>query len=379
MEIEKMNIEEIEARVAEIRSSLETADVETLEAMNTELDSLETRKNALKAEAMAKAEEARKIAEGEVGETIENLENMEERKMAKTFEEIRSSQEYMDAFAKMIKSGDATEIRTMATELVSGTVPVPTSIEPVIEKAWEKLQIADKARALNIKGLLKVPYEVSADGAVVHTENGEAPAEEALVLGSVTLTPETIKKWITITDEALSMSAFDFLSYIYEEIAYQVMLKLDAEVVAKIKASSLVKAVSVTAFDAFSIFAGLAVLADDAVAPVAIMKKETFFNKFMSLADAQGRPIYTVVSENGAPKFSINGCPVIFSSAAGNDVIVGDMNGVTINYQNGKDVSLITDPYSLAEEDKVKVVGKIMAGIGVTKPNFLAVISESAG
>lgn len=379
MEIEKMNIEEIEARVAEIRSSLETADVETLEAMNTELDALETRKSALKAEASAKAEEARKIAEGEVGETIENLETMEERKMAKTFEEIRSSQEYMDAFAKMIKSGDATEIRTMATELVSGTVPVPTSIEPVIEKAWEKLQIADKARALNIKGLLKVPYEVSATGAVVHTENGEAPAEEALVLGSVTLTPETIKKWITITDEALAMSAFDFLSYIYEEIAYQVMLKLDAEVVAKIKASSLVKSVSVTTFDAFSIFAGLAVLADDAVSPVAIMKKETFFNKFMSLVDAQGRPIYNVVSENGAPKFSINGCPVIFSSAAGNDVIVGDMNGVTINYQNGKDVSLITDPYSLAEEDKVKVVGKIMAGIGVTKPNFLAVISESAG
>lgn len=378
-EIMTADIEIIEARSAELLG-LEVSDetpTEEIEARADEMEAIEERKNILLAEAQAKAEERARIAEDD---SLEPITTFQEETTMATFEEIRSSQEYMDAFAKMIKTGDATEVRSLASELVSGTVPVPTSISSYIETAWNKLGLANRAVEMNVKGILKVPYEVSADPAVIHTENGEAPAEENLVLGTAVLTPETIKKWITVTDEALAMSSAEFLRYVYDEITYQIMLKLDNEVVAKIKASALTdKTVAAGAFDAGTIFKGLAVLADDAVAPIAIMTKTMFFNTAMALKDTNGRPIYDVISENGKPVYSINGVEVVFNASAANDIIVGDMRGFGINYQESKSVNLITDPYSLAEQDKVKIVGNIKVGLNVIKPKFFAVLPISVG
>ena len=101
------------------------------------------------------------------------------------------------------------------------------------------------------------------------------------------------------------------------------------------------------------------------------MNRKTYFNTFMSLADTAGRPIYNVVSENGRPTYYINGIEVIFSNdLADNELIVGDLRGVILNLPDSTEVSFVTDPYSLAEYDKVKIVGKMYAGIGVIRDGF---------
>ena len=233
-----------------------------------------------------------------------------------------------------------------------------------------------------VPGIVRVPYEVSATDADVHEEGAEAPSAEDLVLGTVDLTPATIKKWIKVSDEALSMSSADLLRYVIDEITYKIFQFLDQSVVGAIEASSLTASVDKElGFD--SIFAGLAELADGAANPVVIMNKAVFFNGFMSLKDDANRPIYNIVSENGAPRYYLNGVEVLFSSAMGTDTttpgevyaIVGDMAGFTINYVDGRDVKIITDPYSLAEEDMVKIVGSIKVGAGVTKPGYFAKIA----
>lgn len=372
------SIDQIEARCAEINNEISSADdMAKIEELRSEIDALEIRKKELIALADAKAQERARVA---AAADLSITNEMPKESTTMNFEELRASEQYLDAFAKMVKTGDATEIRSLATELVSGTIPVPTSIAAYVENAWETLGLANRAVEMNVKGILKVPYEISATGASIHTENGEAPEEEQLVFGTSVLTPETIKKWITITDEALAMGSADFLKYIYDEISYQIMLKLDSEVVAKIKASGLTdKTISAAAFDAFTIFKGLAKLADSAVSPIAIMTKEMYFNTVMAIADAQGRPIYNIVSENGKPAYSVNGVPVVFNADAGSDIIVGDMRGFAINYQESKSINLITDPYSLAEYDKVKIVGNIKVGMNVTKPKHFVVIPVSVG
>lgn len=378
MDFSTFTSEQIEERLSAIKAEISTADETRLDELNAELDGLEARKAELVNIEAQKAEERAIVANDVTLEKITEI-PQEERTM-KTFEEIRASQEYMDAFAKMVKTGDSTEIRSLASELVSGTVPVPTSIGAYIATAWDKLGLANRAVSFNVKGILNVPYEVSATGAAIHTENGEAPAEETLVLGTAELKPETIKKWITITDEAIAMSSEDFLKYIYDEITYQILLKLDNEVVAKIKASALTdKTQTGLTLDAFTIFKGLAKLADDAVSPIAIMTKDMFFNKVMALADSNGRPIYNIVVENGKPVYSVNGVEVVFNASAGSDIIVGDMRGFGVNYQEGKNVNLITDPYSLAEQDKVKIVGNIKVGLNVIKPKHFAVLGIAVG
>ena len=299
----------------------------------------------------------------------------------KTLEEVRSSAEYMEAFADYMRTGSDKECRALLTELVQGgSVPVPTETANQIATNWTKLGIASRCSILNVPGIVKIPVEASAEDALIHEEGAAAGKEEALVLSSITLVPQTIKKWITISDEALAMSAADLMKYIVDEITYRVLLYLDNKVVTTIKgeAGGLVADVKKSlGWD--SIFAALAALGDDVVNPVAIMKRETFFNGFLSLADEQSRPIYDVVTTNGEPKYFINGVEVIFSSALDDAstadnvyAIVGDLSGFTINYVDGQNVKFITDPYSLAEKDLVKVVGSIKAGLGVSKAGAFA-------
>lgn len=377
-----MNSDEFKTELEEIRSNIEKAEsVEEIETLTAQMDDLEARKQQALDEAKAEAELRTAVAEGEV-ETRSITTFEEEVTPVKTIEEIRASQEYVDAYANWIRTGSDREVRSLLTELAEGTVPVPSIVSDFINNAWEKLVISARANEMFVPGVVRVPYEVSATGADVHEEGADPLDPETLVLGTVDLTPATIKKWIKVSDEALAMSSADLLRYIIDEITYKIFQFLDAGAVGTIAASSLTAAVD-KEFGWDSIFAGLAVLADGAANPVAIMNKAVFFNGFLSLKDDANRPIYNIVSENGTPRYYINGVEVLFSSAMGTDTttpgevyaIVGDLSGLTINYVDGRDVKIITDPYSLAEYDLVKIVGSIKCGIGVTKPGYFAKIA----
>lgn len=377
-----MNKEDFKTELEEIRSNIEKAEsVEEIETLTAQMDDLEARKQQALDEAKAEAELRTAVAEGEV-ETRSITTFDEEVTPVKTIEEIRASQEYVDAYANWIRTGSDREVRSLLTELAEGTVPVPSIVSDFINNAWEKLVISARANEMFVPGIVRVPYEVSATDADVHEEGADPLDPETLVLGTVDLTPVTIKKWIKVSDEALAMSSADLLRYIIDEITYKIFQFLDNASVGAIGSSALTAAVD-KEFGWDSIFAGLAVLADGAANPVAIMNKAVFFNGFLSLKDDANRPIYNIVSENGTPRYYINGVEVLFSSAMGTDTttpgevyaIVGDLSGLTINYVDGRDVKIITDPYSLAEYDLVKIVGSIKVGAGVTKPGYFAKIA----
>ena len=129
--------------------------------------------------------------------------------------EIRNSKQYIDAYAEYIKSGDATECRALLSEnATNGTVAVPELVYDIVKTAWEREGIMSRVRKSYIRGNLKVGFEISGTDATVHAE-GVAVDEESLVLGVVNLVPASIKKWISISDEALDLSGEAFLQYIY--------------------------------------------------------------------------------------------------------------------------------------------------------------------
>lgn len=188
MEIREMNIEQVEARLAAIAEEIKTADKDGLDALNAEMDAIEERKAQLKAENRASQVAAIKVASG-AGEVVSAPE-------VGIAPEVRSTKAYVDAFANYIKSGDDKECRALLTELVGGQVPVPTIIESRIRTNWERFGLMELVRKTYVRGILKVPFELSATGAAVHTEGSTATTEETLTFGVVTLTPASIKKWI---------------------------------------------------------------------------------------------------------------------------------------------------------------------------------------
>lgn len=378
--IKEFSMEQIETRLSEIKTEIDSADNEKLDELNAEIEALETRKGEIAME--NRKADMKAVAEG-AGKVVAAAPAKEER----TLESVKGSPEYLEAFANYIKTGSDKECRALLTDLGGGSVPTPTVIDNFINTAWERANLISRVRTTNIKGTAKYPFEYSATGASTHTEGEAAPNEEQLVLGTVSVEPIMLKKWITVTDEVLALKGQEFLDYVYDEIEFRILQLADAQVVAAIKAAPAaatttkagVRQVSVAAFDFSTIFAAQAELVAAASNPVAIMSKQVYFNTFMALKDLSDRPIYNVVSENGRPSYYINGVEVIFDNTLGDDeIIVGDLNGIIMNLPDGRGVSFVTDPYSLAEADKVKIVGKMYAGIEVVRDGYFAYVKAGA-
>ena len=125
-EIMALNAEELEARMAEIKTATETNDEQAdFEELSLELDAIKERKAQL-------ADEARKAdimaVINEDGTTETTIETPKEERSMADIKEIRSSEAYAKAFANYIKTNDDTECRALLTEMVSGDVPVPSVV-----------------------------------------------------------------------------------------------------------------------------------------------------------------------------------------------------------------------------------------------------------
>lgn len=371
---------EIEERKAQIDADLENPEAD-LDALNEEArmlaeetDQLAVRLDELKAEAQ-KAEEVRtKIAEGEIGEVKEEM-KVEEKKM--DLKEIRSSKEYVEAFAKYIQTGDDRECRSLLSTnaAANGQVPVPVLVDEIIKHAWETNELLTRVRKTAFRGNLKVPFERSADGAYVHAEGTTGLTEENLQIGVVELKPENIKKWIKISDEAVAMGGEEFVRYIYEEITYRVILKLVSELVGDVvdapttNSASAIGIPKVTAAPGVTTIADAAAnLTEEARNLVVVMNRltEQSFNAAYASAN------FAIDPFAGLPRVYTSALPA-YASASASDTyaIVGDLSALQVNYPEGEGVVIKWDDLTYAEDDMVKVVGRQYAGHGVTAPGRL--------
>ena len=382
-EIKSMNLEEVEARKAELGEELADASKERLSEISAELDELEARKAELADMAEKRAAlEARVMTEGKKVESFEDLEKIEERKEDKPMIEVRNTPEYIEAFARYIKSEDPTECRALLSENGSGVVPVPSVVEERVRTAWEKDGIMSRVRKTYIRGNLKVGFELSATGAVVHTEGAAAPTEETLVIGVVSLVPASIKKWITISDEVMDLTGEAFLDYIYDEVTYQIAHKAAADLVTAIATAgtaSTATAVGVPAIEATTITQSLIAqamgqLSEEAADPVIIMNRETEAAfKGVQYAGSFATDIF-----EGLPRVYSSALKA-FSAASSGDTyaIVGDLGrGAQANFPNGNEVTIKFDDLSLAEKDLVKIVGREFVALGVVGPGCFVNITK---
>ena len=371
-EIKAFSATECEARIAEIKSlDTEGMTAEEIEALSAEVDAIEERKLAL-----VKAEEERKALSEKVASDLAPV-IIEERKENQKMEniEIRNSKEYIDAFAEYIKSEDDKECRSLLTENVSGDVPVPEFVYDIVKTAWENEEVMSLVRHTYIKGNLKVGFEISSSDAVIHTEGDGAVDEEELVLGTVTLVPASIKKWISISDEVMDMRGEEFLRYIYDELTHRIAKKAADALLAIIAASPTTStstapagpAIDVAAIAIDTIATAIGNLSDEATNPVVVMNKGTW-SAFKAVQYAGG---FNVDPFEGL-KVVFNDSLKTFTAASDGDVfaIVGDFgHGAIANFPNGDDIKFKFDENSLAEYDLVKIIGRKYVALGVVAPN----------
>lgn len=376
MEIKNMTVEQIEARKAEIAKELETEGAD-LDKLQEEVKSLNAELEARKA-AEAKRAEIRKAVAAGAGQVVATAHAATSEKPA----EVRNSKAYIDAYANYIKTGDDREARALLTENVSGTLPVPEFVEGIIRTAWERDGIVSRVRRTFIRGNLRVPFELSATGAWVHTEGTTAVTEETLTLGIVELRPATVKKWISISTEAEAMGSEAFLSYVYDELAYQIVKKLASLIVADITGSPTssdadeVGVPKVTLAPSTTTIATAAANLSDAATDVVIIMNRLTEAAFIEAYAAGNFAVdpfagLTRVYTSALPAYSAADASAVYA-------IVGDLRGVQVNYPEGDGVAIKYDDLSLAEADLVKIVARQYAAHDVTGPGMLVNIAKPA-
>ena len=379
MELKEMTVEQLEERKTAIVAELDKEDAD-LDALEAEVRSIKEELESRAAEEAKKVEIRKTVAEAKAPVIVEKVE--EERKEVMTNAEVRASKEYVDAFARYLISENDTEVRSLLTENVSGSVPVPAIVDDIIRTAWEKSDILSRVKKTNIKGNLKVAFELSADGAYVHTEGTAAPTEESLTLGIVTMIPKNVKKWIRVSDEAIAMGGETLVRYIYDELTYQIIKKLTALVIADITGASTSASASAVSVPAISMNPALttvatafANLSDEANDPVIIMNKLTY----ASFIGAQAGGNFSFDPFNGLKVLFSSALPA-YSSASNNQVyaIVGDLKGAQVNYPEGEGIVIKYDDLSEAESDLVKIVGRQYAAHALTACNMFCNIKKTS-
>lgn len=384
-EIKALDYDALTQRIADIKVEMESEDSD-IEALSAEVDLIEKRKAELKAAANEAAEKRAMIAEKLEADVIEERKE-EETKM--TNMEMRNTPEYGKAFVKGLLADDFTEARALLTENVTGgTVPVPEILETEIKNAWEDAQFLQFAKRTSYKGNVKVGFEVSATGAAVHVEGANAPTEETLVWGTVELKAESIKKWITVSDEALEGTTIDTLGEIYKEVAQRIVEKAEEIAIGKIIAAPAttsaangpgVPVYSVSTITADTIVNAVALLSGKAKDLRIVMNRQTKAAfEAVALGLQYGADIYDglkdrILYSDALPAFS--------AAAAGETfVIIGDIGyGFQANFPAGNDVKIKVDDLSLAEKDLVKIVGRQYVGMGVVAPKAFVKIAKPEG
>lgn len=389
--MKEKRLKEIEAELAEIESRAnglqplaETAEQAEIDERSKVLAEIKESREKLLAEKEQIEAEIRAAKEVEQHpESAKEIKN--ERGEKKMEKEFRNSPEYIAAYAKAIK-GDDTDLRSLLTENAptGGQVPIPTFAEERIRTAWETDEILNRVGKTYVKGNLKIGFEISGSDAVIHVEGTDAPDEEELTLGVVELIPQSIKKWITISDEVLDMKDEEFIDYIYDELGHKIAKAAADIVVAKIKAlpqtssATTPAAAKITeAPSATTMVNAIANLSDEATNNVAIMNKLTWA-AFKSITTGDGYPL--------ADPFA--GLVVLFNNSlkpyeAASDgevyAIVGDLaTGFRANFPNGEEIRIKMDDLSLAEADLVKFVGRKYVALEAVAPGRFTLIAKPA-
>ena len=217
-------LEEIAVRKAEIKTLLESEEEVNLEEIKEELEELEKEEKSIND---AIETEQRKVDE-EINERKQIAEQLVENTPVEAKEieikgkeidmEVRNTPEYIEAFARYLKTEKDEEVRALLTTNAdeNGTIAVPDLVYDVVKTAWDREEIMRLVTETEIKGNLKVQFEISGDDAIVHAEGDGAITPEALVEGIVTLIPQSIKKMLEISDEVYDMRGEAFLRYVYD-------------------------------------------------------------------------------------------------------------------------------------------------------------------
>lgn len=251
-------------------------------------------------------------------------------------------------------------------------VPVPDFVAEIVAEGIKESPILSRVRRMEAPGNVKVGFEASAPGAAIHQEGGGKVDEEELVLGIVTMNPVSLKKWVSISDEALdSMTGQAYLEYLYTEITRGIIKTREDAVVGEILNSPTTASGTAPAVPAGSATAGTPALDDFVQARALLSSAASDLVIICTPAQYANYRSLQLSAQYAADPF--DGLTVLFNDTV-TVPIIGDLKGVMENLPKGEAVEFKYDDKTDMTSDMVRVLGRMPVAIAVVGNKYLASI-----
>ena len=323
-----MNLEQIIARLEEIRGLLENDNAENIEALTAEVTELESRKKELEEiEARKKAAEMLEKKEAQPQNIIKPVEGRKEMFAL-------DSKEYRDAWCKEMLGLPMTDEERTAIVHTTGTTSgqsagytVPTTL---LNKIWDlvesKHSILGDITIYRTGTILEVAKRTAiAAGDAATVSEGAAPSDDDNnTIAKVTLSGKDFAKAVEISYALGIMSIDGFESFITNEIAERLGAALASDVMTQIASDYYSTGNDLDVGTSGKIVWGdvvnaLSVL-ENVNDIVIYAKQATIYKYIVGMVDSTGRPIFQH-DANEKTRGYLAGFPVKVEEAAGTDLV----------------------------------------------------------
>lgn len=297
-----MTIQEIEARLAEIRKLIESASAEDIEALSAEVDGLVAQREALKAAEEKRAAIRSMVASSSTGAAPVIPESRKEYSA--------DSEEYRRAWLKsmaVFRSQDGTEYKLLGDmtaeerEAFTFTTANTTSVVPtvvqnrIIELVRSMAPLYDDATKSGMTQGFSVPRHTAINqGDAAVTNEGAANDDEKDSFTLLTLTGVEIKKHVKITRKMQWQSISAFEDWLVQHISKRIAVAKEARIIAQLNDTTPGIAagnkISRTYTDN-AIREALAMITETGV-KTWYANSKTIYNGLAGIKDNNGRPLF---------------------------------------------------------------------------------------
>ena len=345
MKFDEMNVEQLEARAAEIRS-LPIDDSVTTDELEARANELEAIQAELKArEERAAAEEAlrQKVAAGNdpVTKKFEEEKTMEENRFAV------ESPEYRVAFLKNLQGKELTAEERTAVNAAGAVIPTQTMNE-IIHKL-ENNPLISAVDVSNIPGYVKFPYE-SACQEASWLDMGVGSTDSTDAIGYFTLGAYKLIKTVEIDADVDAMSIDAFEAYLVSRLVNKIEKAVDAGIINGSGTTQCTGILTAKSEEDLTFTRGALTWAQLCAimgklkgeyhnGAKFVMNPEFFFQRVIGMVDSTKNRV-VVLDPQGAVKYNVMGYPAILDgNLSSEEILFGDLKAYKFNFAKAVEVS----------------------------------------
>lgn len=357
-----MTAGQLEARKAEIAGLIDS-DGANLDALETEVRSINTELEARKATETKRAELRAAVSAG-AGVVLKSFEKKGENNMEKRNYTAESA-EYRSGFLKELLGKELTAEERSAVDFVmtttdstygSGAVLPSTMVSRIWDNITEQHSIMGDItmyRTGTILDAVKRTAITQGDAAVV--AEGEANDDEINTFVKVTLSGKDFSKHINISYAMAKMSLDAFEDYLVNEISERLGNAMANDVVAQILTDYDSENNAVVCDQGACVYSDITATFSKlhgAPKPVVYASQSTIYSLIYGMSDSNNRPIFQSSNKEGIDGY-LCGAPVkVEDAVTGKRLLIGDPSAVVYNMvqdimvENDRDIKTHTITYS---------------------------------